>query len=123
MKKVLIIEDDVYLAEVLKDKFTHANFEATVVNSGDKVDSVLQSYTPDVILMDLLLPKRDGFTLLEDLKGSDKYSSIPLIILTNLQDTQLETDCLLKGANLFLVKVNTSIEQVVEHAETLIKKH
>lgn len=123
MKKTLIIEDDIYLAEVLKDKFTRANFEARTVASGDKVDAILQDYTPDVILLDLLLPKRDGFTLLEDLKGNDKYSAIPLIILTNLQDTQLETDCLMKGANLFLVKVNTPIEKVVEHAEALIKNH
>ncbi|MEN9757358.1 MAG: hypothetical protein RL755_1545 [Pseudomonadota bacterium] len=78
-KKILIVEDEPKLAQLLADYLAHDDFESHIIDDGDNVISWVKHYAPDLILMDIMLPKRDGISLCKEIR---EFSTVPLFLLT-----------------------------------------
>ncbi|MFP4616965.1 MAG: response regulator [Candidatus Paceibacterota bacterium] len=119
---VLIVEDDEFLSELLKEKFSLAKAEVTHVNNGDELMHELETAKPDVILLDIVLPRMDGYEILETIKGNEETKEIPVIMLSNLgQKSDIEKGKE-KGADKFLIKALFSLDQVVNEVKKTLKE-
>jgi DNA-binding response OmpR family regulator len=119
MKKVLIIEDEEILAKILQEKFREEGFEVEIAGDGDAAFPTADDFQPDIVILDLILPKKDGFQVLEELKSDERLKKIPVVILSNLgQEEEIKRGYEL-GAVDYLVKAKNPIKGVVEK----VKKH
>lgn len=117
--KILIIEDEEILAKVLQEKFDKEKFEAKIVSNGsDAVESV-KDFQPDIILLDLILPQKDGFEILEELKRDPNFQNIPVVVLSGLGQDEEIKKALSLGAADYLVKTQHPIKEVVERVKKL----
>lgn len=111
-KKILVVDDEVALAEALKLKLTSEGYEVTIANNGEDALNQLLTGQFHVALLDLLMPKLNGFEVLQNVK--DKNINTSILVTSNLsqqEDMQRATGL---GAKFFLVKSNNSLEQIVE---------
>lgn len=121
-KKLLIIEDELSLANVLKMKFEQNAFEVSVANQGDEGLKLAKENQPDIILLDLILPKENGFEVLKKIKADDSISNIPVIILTNSNRADEVDQGFELGAVDYLLKSQLHIEKVVDKVKAYIAK-
>jgi DNA-binding response OmpR family regulator len=112
--KVLIIEDEEALRKVLQEKMQSSGFETFAAKDGIEGWSMAKSKTPDIILLDLILPKRSGFDVLDMLKKDTELQSIPVFILSNLAEDESLKKALQMGAEDYFVKSQHPINEVVE---------
>ncbi|MCX6796031.1 MAG: response regulator [Candidatus Falkowbacteria bacterium] len=118
--KVLIAEDDKFLSKVLSDKFTRKNYLAIVASDGVEAINKIKTEAPDIVLLDLIMPNKSGFEILEEVKTDDRYKDIPIIILSNLgQKTDVERGKKLGVAD-YLIKSNTPINDIVKKVEEVL---
>lgn len=118
-KKILIIEDEKPMAHALELKLTHAGFEVKAVFNGEEGIKLLQKETYALILLDLVMPNVDGFTVLEILK--EKKIKTPVMVLTNLSQDKDEERTKALGAKEFFIKSNTPIATIVEKVIKLLE--
>ncbi len=114
MKKILFIEDESALQKTLGDTLKKKGYDVIGALDGESGLRMAKLKKPDLILLDLILPKMDGFEVLEKLKEDEETKEIPIIILTNLERMQDIEKALELGAKTFLVKANYTLEEVVE---------
>ena len=112
--KVLIVEDEEALRKVLQEKMEHAGFEAFAAKDGDEGWEMAKSKNPDIILLDLILPKRSGFDILSLLKQDAELKDIPVIVLSNLAEDENLKKALAMGAEDYFVKAQHPINEIVE---------
>lgn len=120
-KRILMIEDDIFLRKVYRDQFTRNDIEFIEATNGVEGMSKAQSEKPDLILLDLMLPRKNGFDVLRDLKKNSKTKKIPVIILTNLSQDIDVTEGLALGAVDYLVKTDLRLSDVVEKVKKWLK--
>ena len=114
MKKVLIIEDDQRINKVYTAKLLVEKVKAITALDGEEGLRKVYSEKPDLILLDLMLPKKSGFEILKEIKADPKVKDIPVLILSNLAQEKEIEEGLALGALDYLVKTNYSIQQVME---------
>lgn len=119
MSKILIIEDDVAIRKALVEGLSQDDFEIEAGRDADQGMEILERFAPDLILLDLILPGKNGFQFLKEIKQSVRFSKIPVVILTNLGDQEEVQQGLRLGAVDFLIKADYNLSEVVE----IIKKH
>jgi DNA-binding response OmpR family regulator len=120
MKKILIIEDDAFLKNIEGSKFTKSGFEvATAITKADIAQSLAAS-TPDIILLDMMLPDIDGEHVLQGLKADEKTKNIPVIVFSNLSSDADMKKMMDGGAVAFMIKSNFTLDEVVEKIHGLI---
>ncbi len=120
MKKILIVEDDPFLSEMYVAKLTEAGFEAEVVGDGKKGMAVIEKDKPDLLLLDVVLPKMDGFEILRRIKADEKLKDMPVILLTNLgQKNEVEKGLSL-GANEYIIKAHFTPTAVVAKVKEML---
>ena len=105
---VLLIEDDQETLEMYKLKLEKDGYRVHVARDGEEGVRRATELTPDIIFLDIRLPKKDGFTVLEELRGQESTADIPVIILSNYGEKELVDRGLKLGAMEFLVKAQTS---------------
>lgn len=111
---ILFVDDDPDLAGIVIHILTQAGYEAHSALSGQQALDWLKNRTPDVLLLDLMMPDINGFTILRQLRANDVTHSLPIIILTAKADQQTRDETQQAGANAFLTKpVNAGA--LVEH--------
>lgn len=119
-KKVLIVEDEAPLANALELKLNNAGIETKIAQNGEEALKILEKEKFDLILLDLILPIFDGFSVLEKLKKRKDKTKV--IVASNLsQDTDIKKAKQL-GAVDFYIKSNTSIKDIIKHVEENLKK-
>jgi DNA-binding response OmpR family regulator len=114
MIKILIIEDDTSIAKLYETKFSKENFEVIMASDGKAGAHAALEHQPDIILLDLNLPILNGFEVLQKIRKNIKTKEIPVVILTNYGEVDNITECFLKGATEFMVKVEHTPEEVVD---------
>lgn len=119
-KKIVIIEDDSFILKALEVKFKNKNFDILVANDGEAGLKMVRREAPDLVLLDLILPKLHGFKILEILKKDKKVKDIPIIVLTNLGQREEEEKGRELGAIDYFVKANTSLTSLVQRAEEVL---
>ena len=121
--KVLIVEDDVMLNKIYQTKLGIVGYKVFAAYDGEEGVKKMEEVVPNIVLLDLMLPKKNGFEVLETVKQNIKLNHIPIIILSNLgQGDDIERGKAL-GADDFLVKSNVKLEMVLEKVEQVLHKH
>lgn len=117
--KVLIIDDDNFVRNVLVSQFTQENISS--VTSMDGEDGYVRAVAelPDVIILDLILPKIDGYELLKKIKKNAKLAHIKVIVFSGLAQDHDKNEAIASGADVFFSKEGDSIARVVEWVRTL----
>jgi DNA-binding response OmpR family regulator len=114
---ILVAEDDAFLMKVYKNKLTGLNYNLLTAGDGEEALKIAQEEIPSIILLDLVMPKKNGFEVLEALKAEKTTTHIPVIILSNLgQDGDVEKGKKL-GAVDYIIKANVAIDEVVRKIE------
>jgi two-component system alkaline phosphatase synthesis response regulator PhoP len=120
--KVLIVEDEEILLTALSEELKQEGFEAIGAKDGVEGVEKAAAEMPDLILMDLVMPKLDGIGALKQLKETDQTKNIPVVILTNLSDYDKVSDALSLGAMDYLVKANYRLEELVNKIKTVLER-
>lgn len=120
--KILIVEDEEILLTALSEELKQEGFQ--VVGAKDGVEGVekAQSDKPDLILLDLVMPRLDGIGALKQMKENPAIKDIPVVILTNLSDYDKISDALSLGAMDYLVKANYRLEELVNKIKTVLER-
>ena len=117
---ILIIEDDHFLSSILKSRLEKDGFTVLQAFDGDQGLATLHTTRPDVVLLDIIMPKVSGFEVLEALSSDPELSRIPIVIASNLgQDSDIEKAKTL-GARDYYVKVRTSLEDLAKMVKNVI---
>lgn len=117
MKKILVAEDDKFLLNIYKTKLTKEGFEITIAEDGEEAIKILSKTRFDLIILDLMMPKKDGFQVLEYLKGKN----IPTIIASNLGQKEDIEKGLSLGAKDYIVKSQTPLSELMKKVNTYLK--
>lgn len=121
MKKILIIEDDTFLSEMYATKLTQAGYQVEVADEGQKGIEKAKASQPDLILLDIVLPKMDGFEMLKLVKEDNQLKNIPVILLTNLgQKSEVEKGLSL-GASAYIIKAHYTPAAVVAKIKEVLE--
>ena len=113
MKKILVIEDEPALHRALKEYLSKENFEIFSAFDGEKGLEIAKKEIPDLVLLDIILPKKDGYAVLDELRNDEKTKNIPIIILTNLESNDDIQKAFEKGVTTYLIKSNYKLEDVM----------
>ncbi|MBI5728812.1 MAG: response regulator [Candidatus Magasanikbacteria bacterium] len=117
--KVLIAEDEEILYKVLQEKFEKEKFETKLATDGSMVLPLAKSFHPDIITLDLMMPKKTGWEVLAELKADPELKTIPVVVLSNFgQDDEIKK-ALTMGAVDYFVKAQHPINEVVDK----VKQH
>jgi DNA-binding response OmpR family regulator len=112
-KTVLIVEDEQSMQRALKNKLEHAGYAVLAANDGEGAMDALKSSKPDLVLLDLIMPKLDGISVLRQMKADDAMRGVPVVILTNLSSGDKVAEAMQLGTFDFLVKANYSLDDVL----------
>ena len=122
MKKILFIEDDVTLIQNLGEFIKAGGFDFFSATDGERGIELMKKEKPDLILLDLILPKKSGFDVLKEIKEDEKSANIPVVILTNLEDSKDMEKALSLGADTYLVKAGYSPQEIVKKIKEILEK-
>ena len=120
-KKILFIEDEMRLQEALGAKLKAEGYEILAAMDGKSGLEIAEKEKPDLILLDLILPKMDGFHVLEAIKAKPSISAIPIIVLSNLENEKDIERCLSLGVRSYLAKANYSLEEIAQKISEVFK--
>jgi len=121
-KKILLAEDDKFISKAYSAGLSHAGFEIIVAFDGEEAIEKTRSAKPDMILLDLMMPKKNGFEVLKEIKADENLKSIPVIIISNLgQEADMEQGKKL-GATDYLIKSNLAMWEVIEKIKIHLEK-
>jgi putative two-component system response regulator len=110
--KILIVEDET-ITKVLRLKFEQSDFVVEIARDGFEALKMLDKFTPDIILLDILMPVMDGFEFMDKLKEIDRFKNIPIVIFSNFDrdvDIQKAKEA---GALDYIIKVDVTMNQLV----------
>jgi DNA-binding response OmpR family regulator len=114
MKKILLVEDESALQKTLGEVLGQEGYEIFSALNGEVGLRMAKDIKPDLILLDLILPKLHGFEVLKGLKGNEETKGIPVIVLTNLESMADIEKAIELGAKGYLVKAQYSLEEIVK---------
>lgn len=117
---VLIVEDNLFLSEMYALKLESENFEVFLADNGQEALEKMRAHHPDIVLLDLLMPGKDGFEVLEEKFKDSKIKNIPLIVLTNLFQKEQIKKCYDLGADDFLIKAYFVPSEVIKKIKSLV---
>jgi DNA-binding response OmpR family regulator len=120
--RVLFVEDDPSVAQMYKLKLELDGYEVEVASDGEKALEIARKDTPDMIFLDIRLPKLDGFGVLEALRKDPKTAKLPVVILSNHSEKQLVERGLQLGALDYLIKTQTTPARLSSGLETWLKE-
>lgn len=118
--KILIVEDDDFLIKMYQTGLTHEGFTVITASDGEQVLALAKKEKPKIILLDLILPKKDGFEVLKELKKDAATKDMPVVILSNLGQESDVQRCMQSGAADFLVKANFTVRGVADKVRSLL---
>lgn len=116
-KKILIVEDETSSLQALKEAFEQQGYQVAAATNGEEALVMLQKDLPSIILLDIILPKMDGFEVLQQLKKNKTTQSIPVILLTNLSQPQDIERAIALGATTYLVKSEYQLEDIIHKVD------
>jgi len=122
MDKILFVEDEPTLQKAVGEILGQEGFEVLAALDGEAGLELIKKEKPDLILLDLILPKKDGFTVLKEIKEDENLKDIPVIVLTNLEGMGDVEKAMSLGATTYLVKANYELDDVIKMIKENLKK-
>lgn len=120
MAKVLVVEDDHFLSSAYRAKLTKSGFEVQMASDGEEALTILQGFRPDVILLDLVMPRKDGFATLQEIKQQSSLKDIPVIVASNLGQKEDIDKATGLGAADFIIKSDLSMDDLIAKLEQIL---
>ena len=120
MKKILFVEDEFELQKSVSDFLKKQGYEVVHALDGEIGLNLAKTEKPDLVLLDIILPKRDGFDVLNKIKEEEGTKNIPVIVLTNLENPEDVEKSLSLGATTYLVKSDHDLEDILEKIRQII---
>ncbi len=117
MKKILIAEDEEILLDVLKDRFEDEGWEVATASNGEEVMQSLAGNSFNLVLLDLIMTKKDGFSVLEDVKKDPALKDLPIIVLSNLGGDEDVKKALALGARDYFIKTQHPMSEIIAKAK------
>ena len=121
MKRILFIEDEAALQKTFSDILKSEGFEVISALDGETGLNLAKKENPDLILLDLILPKIHGLDLLKEIKQNENTKNIPVIVLTNVESIEKIDKALELGATTYLVKSDYSLEDVIAKVKKILE--
>ncbi len=113
-KKILIVEDEELIKSLLQKKLVKEGYDVSTASNGEEGLEVMRRVSPDLILLDIIMPKMGGFEMMEEMRRDEKLEKIPVIVISN-SGQPVELDRAKKlGAKDWLIKTNFDPEEVLE---------
>ncbi len=122
MKTILFIEDEPTLQKLVGHLLEEEGYKIINALDGEVGLELAKKTKPDLILLDLILPKKDGFVVLQELKDDQSTKQIPVIVLTNLEGSTDVEKALSLGATTYLVKANYQLDEVIKKIKETISQ-
>lgn len=119
---VLIVEDDVFLADLLERKFKQKKYTAYRAVDVDQARQILKERSVRIILLDIVLPGMNGITFLEELKANDTLKAIPVVVISNLGQQEEVAKGLKAGAVDYIIKANSTPGEILKKVEEVLKR-
>ncbi len=121
-KKVFLVEDETALLYALQAKFRMEDYDVEVASDGQTALDKLKSYTPNVILLDIMLPRMDGWEVLRQIRADERLVDIPVIVISNLTDKHSKEKGLELGVKDFLIKSEYDLDELVGKIRDILEK-
>ncbi len=116
MAQIMLVEDDAVLVEMYAAKFELEGHETIVATDGEMCLRLLETVKPDIILLDILMPKMNGFHVLKEIKKRTELRNVPVILLTNLGEAEVDMNQELAhalGVHDYLIKSHHTPDEVI----------
>jgi two-component system alkaline phosphatase synthesis response regulator PhoP len=121
-KKILLVEDDKPLRELYEINLKDKGYQVISVSNGQDALAKAVDTKPDLIILDIMLPEIDGFSVLDILKTTPKTKNIPVAILTVLSESETKQKCQAYGIEDFFVKSESTISQILKRIKEILKE-
>lgn len=121
MAKILFIEDEAALQKTVGEILEQEGFEVLRALDGEIGIKLAKTQKPDLILLDLIIPKKDGFQVIKDLREDPETADMKIIVLTNLSGTEDVERALELGATNYLVKADYELQEIVQKIRDFLK--
>lgn len=122
MEKIVFIEDETTLQKMLSAALKEVGYSVVAASDGEAGLAAVRAEKPDLVLLDLILPKMDGFTVLSEIKKDEATLKIPVIVLTNLESAENVEKVVALGATTYLVKANYDLPDIVAKIKEVLGK-
>jgi CheY-like chemotaxis protein len=119
MAKVLIAEDDKFLLKAYQVKLKGSQLEVKFASDGEEVLTALKTFKPDLLVLDLIMPKKDGFSVLEHIKADPELKHIPVLVTSNLGQKEDIDRAKSLGAKDYIIKSDMSLSQLLSKIHSL----
>lgn len=119
MSKILLVEDDPFLTTMYKTRFATEGHEVITAQDGENALVLMKQAAPDLVMLDVMLPKIGGFAIMEEMQKSESLKKIPVVVLTNLADEESIKKAKVFGVKEFLTKAKHTPTEIFE----IIKKY
>lgn len=113
-KTILIAEDDNFYANIYNQRLADMGYLVNVVSNGEQLLKEMSAMVPDLVMLDLIMPKLDGFETLKMIRETSKYKDVKVLVLSNLGQKEDFDSAMKLGATGYIVKSNTSIQDVLK---------
>jgi DNA-binding response OmpR family regulator len=119
--KILIIEDDPYVQRMYQRMFGFQKYRTEMVSNGEEGLKAIKKEKPDLILLDIILPKMNGLEVLKKIKKDPKNKDIPVLMLTNVGETETVEEAAKLGAESYMIKADFSPAEVIKQVRKYLK--
>ena len=119
IKKVMLLEDDQFLSNIYKRLAQFYDVELELAPDGDDFVEKVKRYQPDIIALDMLMPRKNGIDVLRELKADEKTKPIPVVMLTNVDNLDLKRQAIAEGAADYWIKSADDLDKIFKR---LIKR-
>ncbi|MEY2641104.1 MAG: hypothetical protein RL150_497 [Candidatus Parcubacteria bacterium] len=122
-KRIMWVEDDVFLSDIIARKCKSNQCELLHTTNADDTFTILKSEVPDIIILDILLPGKNGYEILEELKKNETTKAIPVIILSNFGQKEEIEKGLKLGAEKYLIKATLTLDEILTEVNEVLVAH
>lgn len=122
MPKVLLVEDDPFIVRLYTKTLEHEGYEIQAADNGLSALEQVPVYKPDVILLDIMMPTMNGVEFLKNLSAGGKTPTVPVIVLTNVSDSDVTLEAVNAGASLVLLKSQAEPDDVIDAIKGVLDK-
>ncbi len=122
MPKILAAEDDKLISNSLCEALKQAGFEPTPAYDGEEAVAKAKEIVPDLVLLDIMMPKLDGISVLWELKADPNTAKIPVVVLTNIGDVETISKIVEAGAVDYLLKSDQSVDDIIQKVRDVLAR-
>lgn len=123
MYKIVIVEDDTFLSKMYYDKLSREEtFEVYAVESGGRALEVIRNQKPDMVLLDVMLPDMNGVQILKEIRKDPLFSSLHVLMLSNLNEKEYITEAVALGIDGYLIKAHFTPNEVVDKIKQVLRE-